>query len=311
MKKDLTIRDFANHFGLKWINGDQNALVRPITEHVVSRPGLELAGFFEYPRSSRIIFLGNTEISYINSCKDRKKLKKAFDFITNDECPGIVLCKNHECPAELLEIAREKNFPILGTMRNTNELNYEAVVYLGEELAPSTAVHASLLEIFSEGVLILGESGIGKSETTLELIKKGHQLVSDDRVEISLFKGELVGRAPELLVGMMEVRGIGIIDVPRMFGINSLLDRINISFAIKLVHLDPEAPMERLGTSTQYYEILGKKIPYLTLPVSGARSMAEIIEVAITNLKLKKYGYDSGYAFESRLNELLSRKNRV
>ncbi len=308
MTEKLTIRDFANHFGLKWINGDQQALLRPVTEHVVSRPGLELTGYFKYPRANRIIFLGNKEISYINSCTNRKKLLEAFDFITNEECPGIVICQNHECPEDLLDICVKKNFPLFGTMRNTNELTYESVVYLGEKLAPNTSIHASLVEIFSEGVIILGESGIGKSETTLELIKKGHQIVADDRVEISLFKGELIGRAPELLVGMMEVRGIGIIDVPRMFGINSLLDRTTISFAIKLVHFRPEEPMERLGIETQYYEILGKKIPLLTLPVSGARSMAEIIEVAITNLKLKKFGYDSGYVFENRLKELMDRK---
>lgn len=306
-KRVLTIQEFANHFGLILLNGDQNALKREIKENVVNRPGIELAGFFDYAKPNRLIFLGNKEFAFMKTLSEAK-IKKAFEFLTSDECPGVVICRNYQCPPILLEIAKKKNFPIFLSPRITNELNLDTVVYLGERLAPTTAVHASLVEIFSMGVLLMGESGIGKSETTLELIKKGHHLISDDRVDISLVRGELFGTAPELLVGMMEVRGIGIIDVPRMFGINALLMKKKISYAIKLVHLKPEEPMERLGNANQYLEVLGQRIPLLYLPVSGARSMAEIIEVAVTNLKLKEFGYDSSYEFEARLNELLGRK---
>lgn len=303
----VTVQEYANHFGLTLVNGDQKALSRVIVESVVNRPGLELAGFFEYPRATRMVFIGNKEFAYMKTVGD-SKLRKAFDFIMSDDCPCIVICQGYDCPEVLLEIAKKKNFPVFKTKRTTNELNLDTVIYLSENLAPTEAIHATLVEIFSMGVLIMGESGIGKSETTLELIKKGHRLVSDDRVDISLVNGTLYGKAPELLKGMMEVRGIGIIDVPRMFGINSLILKKTISYAIRLVHLNPEEPIERLGTKMQYFEILGMKIPLLNLPVSGARSMAEIIEVAVTNLKLKQFGYDSSYEFENRLKELLMRK---
>ena len=305
--KKVTIQEFANHFGLVSICGDIKAMQREIVEASINRPGLELAGFFEYPRSRRLIFLGNKEITYIATMNDLT-LRKSFEFLLDDVCPGLVICQGHPCPPLLLEIAKERNFPLFLTNRATNDLNMDAVVYLFDELAPSTALHAALVEMYSSGVLILGESGIGKSEVTLELIKKGHHLVSDDRVNISFVRGKLFGEAPELLLGMMEVRGIGVIDVTRMFGINAMVKRVEISYAIKLVPYDPEKPLDRLGNKIQYFEILNQRIPLLTIPVFAGRSMSEIIEVAVTNLKLKELGYDSTHEFEVRLNELLHKK---
>jgi HPr kinase/phosphorylase len=155
------------------------------------------------------------------------------------------------------------------------------------------------------GVVIIGESGIGKSETALELIKKGHRLVSDDRVDVSYIRGHLIGKTPDLLLNMMEVRGVGIIDISKMFGINTIINSHKIDLFIKLVPLTPDVSVERLGNKTQYQTILDQKVPMLTIPVSGARSVSDIIEVAVTNFKLKKTGYDSTYESEERLNELL------
>lgn len=305
--KTITIQDFANHFGLVCISGDLSSMQRPIEEVSVNRPGLELAGFFDYPRSKRLIFLGNKEMKYISTMKE-EDMRKAFEFLLEDVCPGLVICQGHECPPLLLEIAKVRKFPIFLSNRQTNDLNMDTVVYLYDALAPTTSLHAALVEMYSSGVLILGESGIGKSEVTLELIKKGHNLVSDDRVNISSIRGKLYGEAPELLVGMMEVRGIGIVDVTRMFGINTLVKRTEISFAIKLVKFDPSDQTERIGKKVQYLEILNQKIPMLTIPVYAGRSVAELVEVAVTNLKLKQFGYDSSFEFENRLNELLSQK---
>ena len=306
-QKKVTIQDFANHFGLKSVCGDENAMKREIVEVSVNRPGLELTGYFEYPRSRRLVFLGNKEMAYIATLEE-SKLRKAFDFILDDVCPGLVICQGHPCPDLLLEVAKEKNFPIFLTNVSTNDLNMDTVIYLYDALAPTSAIHATLVEMYSAGVLILGESGIGKSEVSLELIKKGHHLVSDDRVNISVVRGKLFGEAPELLSGMMEVRGIGVIDITRMFGINAMVKRVEISYAIKLVPFDPEVSIDRLGNKVQYFEILNQKIPLLTIPVFAGRSMSEIIEVAVTNLKLKEMGYDSSYEFEARLNELLLKK---
>lgn len=306
-KKSITVYEYANHFGLVILSGYQSIKKKTITEVPTVRPGFELCGYFEATVRSRVVILGKKEMQYIASA-DKEKLKKAYDFLTSEVCPCIVICRNLSCPEDLLEIAKKKDFPILSTSMATSQLNVSSYSYLQEVLAPTTSIHASLVEIYSMGVLILGESGIGKSETTLELIKKGHKLVADDRVNISYVRGELIGEAPELIAGVMEVRGIGIIDVSRIFGINSLLKKKKISYAINLVHLHSSEPYDRLGNSINHLSVLGHNIPMLDLPVSGARSMAEIIEVAVTNLKLKEEGIDSTFEFENRMNELLSRK---
>lgn len=306
-QKKLTVQDYASHFNLTCISGNQEALKREIVEVSVNRPGLELAGFFEYPRSKRLIFLGNHELTFA-AMLEEERARKAYEFLLADACPGLVICQGHECPPLLLEIASERNFPIFLTDKQTNSFNMETVIYLQDALAPYTSIHASLVDVFSTGVLLLGASGIGKSEITLELIKKGHHLVTDDRVDVSFVRGKLYGEAPELLSGMMEIRGIGIVDVTRMFGINALVKKMEISYAIELTKFNPEQPVERLGNTIQYYEILGHKIPLLKIPVYAGRSMAEIIEVAITNLKLKDFGIDSTQDFETRLNQMLLRK---
>lgn len=303
-KQSISIFEFANHFGFIWLNGDREAMKRQIVEKSINRPGLELAGYFNYSLSKRLIFIGNKEHAYISKMKE-EDLTKAMDFLMTDECPGIVICRGNSCPSLILEMARKKNFPLFMTNRRTSELMIDSFRYLDEVLSPQTSIHGTLIEVFSMGVVIVGESGIGKSETALELIKKGHRLVSDDRVDVNYVRGQLIGKTPDLLINMMEVRGVGIIDISKMFGINTIINNHQIDLVIRLVPLTPEISMERLGNRTQYYDILDQKVPMLTIPVSGARSVGDIIEVAVTNFKLKKLGYDSTYEFEERLNELL------
>ena len=303
-KQAISIFEFANHFGFIWLNGDREAMKRPIFEKSINRPGLELAGYFNYSLSKRLIYIGNKEHSYIMSMKD-EDIRKAMDFLMTDECPGMVICRGNECHKIIIEEAKKRNFPLFMTNRKTSELLIDSVRYLDEVLSPQTSIHGTLIEVFSMGVVIVGESGIGKSETALELIKKGHRLVSDDRVDVSYIRGQLIGKTPDLLLNMMEVRGVGIIDISKMFGINTIINSHPIDLFIELVPLTPEVSMERLGNKTQYRTVLDQKIPMLTIPVSGARSVSDIIEVAVTNFKLKKNGYDSTYEFEERLNELL------
>lgn len=306
-KNFITVQEYAQHFGLVVLSGYQSLSKRKIEHLQINRPGFELTGFFKATNKKYLVILGHREIEYISQAP-KKKLLEAYDFLTNEECPAIIITWNGECPSELLEIAKKKDFPILTTGMSTSTLFVSSFTYLQEKLAPSTSIHATLVEIYSTGVLILGESGIGKSETTLELIKKGHKLVSDDRVNISYIKNELYGEAPELLNGVMEVRGVGIIDVKKLFGINSLVKKIKVSYAINLVPFNPEKSFDRLGNDMQYYQVLGMNIPMINLPVNGARSVAEIIEVAISNLKLKEDGFDSTFEFENRMNELLRKK---
>lgn len=299
----LTIFEYASHFGFKTIVGTQTSLKRPIKTVEIDRPGLELTGFFDYHQKDRLILLGNKEFAFIGTMSAEEQ-GKVFAKLCNESVPGIIVCQGKECPPALKEKAAERDVAVFSTRQRTCDTFSDSITYLSEKLAPRTSVHACLLEVFSEGVLLMGKSGIGKSETSLELIKKGHCLVSDDKVDISLVRDKLIGRAPELILGMMEVRGIGIIDVPRMFGINSLKQSSRINFAINLVPFTDDLVVERIGMKTEHIEILGEKLPCITLPVSAARSMAEIIEAAVTNFKLKRYGYDSAYEFEKRMREL-------
>lgn len=299
----FTSLDLANHFGFKVISGGINALKREIIVPELDRPGLELMGLFSYHEKKRIMLIGNKEMALIDNA-DEKKIYENCLKICNPECPAVIITHGNPCPAPLLKAAVENDCPIFGYDADTSELESDMYVYLTEVLAPRTAVHACLLEIYDIGVLIEGESGIGKSEISLDLIKKGHRLIADDRVNISAVRGHLIGTCPEAIYGMMEVRGIGIIDVSRMFGINSLSKSSHIKLVIKLVSFSKDEPLERVGMKTDRYEILGESIPVIKLPVSAARSMSEIIETAVTNFKLKDYGYDTGYEFQRRLQVL-------
>jgi HPr kinase/phosphorylase len=306
MEKTISIFEYANHFGLIWANGDKDAMKRQINSKILNRPGIELAGFFDYKISSRLLLLGNKECRYLNTLTD-EQIETSMNYLMTEECPGMIVAHGNRVHPTILKIAKEKNFPLFITNKITSDIFIDSVSYLDEKLSPSTSLHGTLVDVFSMGVVIMGESGIGKSETALELLKKGHHLVSDDRVDVTLTRGELIGRAPDLLVNMMEVRGIGIIDVAKMFGVNTVVESKKIDLFVKLVPLDGSMEIERLGGTTKYYEILGENVPIITIPVTGARSVGDIIEVAVTNYKLKKRGYDSTYEFEERLNELLKK----
>lgn len=297
-----TIYKLANHFGLKQFYISKTSIKRSINVIEVDRPGLEMTGFFEYHQKDRLILLGRKEEAYLKNMS-YEEARKVFLEIINKETPGVIICHGVNCPEVIYEVAKIHDCAIYGTELGTSEFEADALTYLSEQLAPKTSIHGNLLEVFGEGVLLIGPSGIGKSEVCLDLIKKGHRLVSDDKVEVRFIRDKLVGSAPSIIYGMMEVRGIGFIDVPRMFGINSLEKRTKIKYCVKLVPYDAKLPIDRLGLSTECYEILGTKIPLVTLPVSPARSMSEIIEVAVTNFKLKEYGYDTAANFERRLSE--------
>ena len=304
----VTAVDLINHFGLRLAFGNAEMLRHVITITELDRPGVELLGNFQFHRSDRILILGNKELDIIRNSPYDEIYKNSLR-LCDPACPAIIIAQGAECPTPLLQAAKERKTPILLSDADTNQLISKLYIYLSEALAPTVAMHACLLEVFGIGVMIFGESGIGKSEISLGLIKKGHRLVADDRVNISAVRGELIGSCPESIYGMMEVRGIGIIDVARMFGINSLGKKAQIQFIVELVPFDKTEPLERVGMKTNRYEILGETVPIVRLPVSAARNMTEIIEAAVTNFKLKDYGYDTGYEFEKRLSKIQNRKN--
>lgn len=303
----VTSLDLINHFGLRLAHGNFESLKRQITIPELDRCGCELLGYFQYHKKDRLLIIGNKENNIIENSSDEDIYQNALK-LCNPICPGIIITQNAKCPEPILKASKETGCPIFLSDSDTNELISNLYFFLSEALAPKIAMHACLLEIYGIGVLILGESGIGKSEISLDLIKKGHRLIADDRVDIRAVRGSLIGTCPESIYGMMEVRGIGIIDVARMFGINSLDKRSKIEFVVDLVPFEKTEPLERVGMKTERYEILGETIPIVKLPVSAARSMSEIIEAAVTNYKLKDYGYDTGYEFQKRLSEIQNKK---
>lgn len=229
----VTVRDLLENFNFEIVEGSEKALSRSINIADTNRPGLELSGFYNYSQLKRLVILGDKEMAYISTMSDEAK-RQSFDFLTSDQTPGLIISKNHDCPPLLKEIAVKKDFPILRSSNQTYRLIVDVVTYLDEKLASFINIHGVLLSIYGKGVMICGKSGMGKSEIALELIKRGHLLVADDRVDCYRIHNKIVGKAPEILKEMLELRGIGIINVSRMFGASSVLDRVELSLVVEL-----------------------------------------------------------------------------
>lgn len=307
----VSVKALVEAFDFEQITGDEESLNRQIVMADTNRPGLELAGFFENSQVKRLIVLGDKEISYIATMSVQKQ-RKAFDFITNEITPAIIITKGHECPDVLKRCAKRKNFPVLSSESATTRLIVDLVAFLDEKLASSQCLHGGLLSIYGKGVLIRGESGMGKSEIALELIKRGHLLVADDRVDCYRIHNKIVGKAPELLSGMLEIRGIGIINVARMFGVSSVLPKTQVDFQVNLETWQPNQDYDRVGIEEKKHEnILGVDIPKIVVPVREGRSMAVIIESAVTNYMLSEMGMDSAKEFEQRVLDYIEKNKNA
>lgn len=307
----VSVKALLEAFDFEQITGDEESLNRQIVMADTNRPGLELAGFFENSQVKRLIVLGDKEIAYISTMSVQKQ-RKAFDFITNDITPAIIITKGHECPDVLKRCAKRKNFPVLSSDSATTRLIVDLVAFLDEKLANSQCLHGGLLSIYGKGVLIRGESGMGKSEIALELIKRGHLLVADDRVDCYRIHNKIVGKAPELLSGMLEIRGIGIINVARMFGVSSVLPKTQVDFQVNLEMWKPDQDYDRVGIEEKKHEnILGVDIPKIVVPVREGRSMAVIIESAVTNYMLSEMGMDSAKEFEQRVLDYIEKNKNA
>jgi len=274
----------------------------------INRPGLQLAGFFEYFGTDRIQIIGKVEMTYLAQLDDEKRYNSLRKFFSTG-IPCVVLARGMEPFSEMMECAREFNVPFLRTYEETSRFSSNLIAYLNVELAPMETLHGELVEVYGEGVLILGESGVGKSETALELVKRGHRLVADDLVEVRRVSSKtLVGSAPEIIRHFIEIRGIGILDVKYLYGVGSVKVTESIALVVNLEFWDPKKQYERLGTEELTTEILGIKIPSLTIPVKPGRNLAIIIEVAAMNNRQKKMGYNAAQAFTQKLTNDM-RKN--
>ena len=235
--------------------------------------------------------------------------KKAFDFLTRDEIPMILISKDQVCPQILLDIAREKNFPIFTSYAHTNSLIVELLNYLEDLFADVESIHGVLMQVYGRGVLITGESGIGKSEIALELVKKGHILVADDRVDVFRAHNRIFGEAPELLRNMLELRGVDVINVVDMFGVMAATDRSSIECIVELKRWTQDNDFDRLGLNNSETEtIFGIELPKMVIPVREGRSIAAIIEATVTNIILRQKGINSSEAFDRKVIALI-RKN--
>ena len=279
-----------------------------ITQTDVNRPALQLAGFFDCFDSNRIQLIGNVEDMYMKKVsKDTSEemFRRIFDY----KVPCIIFCRGLVVEESVLKLAKEYNIPILRTERTTSSFMAEVIRWLKVELAPRISIHGVLVDVYGEGLLIMGESGIGKSEAALELIKRGHRLVSDDVVEIKKVSDEtLIGTAPDITRHFIELRGIGIIDVKTLFGVESVKDTQSIDLVIKLEEWNKSEEYDRLGLEEQYTEFLGNKVVCHSIPIRPGRNLAVICESAAVNYRQKKMGYNAARELYNRVtNNLMSK----
>lgn len=267
----------------------------------VTRPGLQLAGYFDHFGPDRIQVLGNMETAFLNRLEPSERLSR-LDALFEKGIPCLILTRNYPAFPELLICAEKYSIPILRTADMTATFNSSLVKYLNVELAPKTSLHGVLVEVYGEGILILGESGVGKSETALEIVKRGHRLIADDLVEVRRVSDKtLLGRAPEIIRHLIEIRGIGILDVKELFGVSSVKMQENIDFVINLEIWDEKKTYERLGLNEESTVVLGINVPSITIPVRPGRNLAIIVEVAAINFRQKKMGYNAAKALTDRV----------
>ncbi len=259
----------------------------------INRPGMQLAGYFEFFDKDRIQVIGKSEASYIESLPQEDVYKKLEDFFATKPTL-LVICRNLPVDDMFLELAKKYSVPLVRTNDGTSEFSAALISFLNVELAPRITRHGVLVEVYGEGVLILGESGVGKSETAIELIKRGHRLIADDAVELrKVSSRSLVGCAPENIRHFIELRGIGIINARRIFGIGAVKPTSKIDLVIKLEPWDSNKVYDRMGLDDQTSQILDIKLPSMTIPVKPGRNLAVIIEVAAMNNRQKKMGYNA------------------
>lgn len=286
-----------------------------VTQSDVNRPALQLAGFFDYFDSNRIQIIGQVEYTYMEQKGVEYSVQMLEEILCGNEKspkpPCIVFCRNLLVDDRLIELATKYQVPILRTKRATNEFMADLIQCLNYNMAPRCTVHGVLVDIYGEGILIMGESGIGKSEVALELIHRGHRLVSDDVVEIKrINESTLLGSAPDITRHFIELRGIGIIDAKSLFGVESVKDDQNIDLVIKLEEFNKEQDYDRLGLEEQYTEFLGNKVVCHSIPIRPGRNIAIICESAAVNHRQKKMGYNAAWELYNRVTNNLAEKNK-
>lgn len=304
-------KDLLEHFDLTLVAGAQG-INREILTSDISRPGIEMTGYFNFYPKERLQLIGRTEMAYFLDLSEEEQYDRLRRLCT-DITPGIVVTRGMDIPNIFKKVANETGVPILSSPRKTTRVLSRLTNYLEGKFAPRTSVHGVLVEIYGIGVLITGQSGVGKSETALELVKRGHRLVADDNVEIQQEDYDtLVGSSPKILENLLEIRGLGIIDVMTLFGAGAVRTKKRISVVIHLENWDESKQYDRLGIDEDTVQIMDVKLPKATIPVRPGRNLAVIIEVAAMNFRLKLMGINTAEQFSNRLTDIInSEKNML
>ena len=306
----VTVSDLIEKMKLKNLTPDINTSNRYITDAQINRPALQLAGYYDHFDSTRVQVVGNVEYSYTMTYEMEERIRICERLFQCEKIPCIVFCRNLVPDDEIIECARKYNIPILLSDKMTSSFMAEVIRWLNVKLAPCITIHGVLVDVYGEGLLIMGESGIGKSEAALELIRRGHRLVTDDVVEIRKVSDEtLVGTSPAITKHFIELRGIGIIDVKTLFGVECVKDSQSIDLVVKLEDWKKEKDYDRLGMEDEYTEILGNKVVCQSLPIRPGRNLAVICEAAAVNHRQKKMGYNAAQELYRRVQANLTKGN--
>ena len=306
--QSVELSQLVEKLNLKNVTPDIDMTGRQLTTPEINRPALQLTGYFDHFASERVQIVGYVEYTYLQSRTHQEKYP-IYERFFSSNIPCVVYTSQTKPEEEALELAQKYQVPLFVTESKTSNFMAEAIRWMNVQLAPRISIHGVLVDVYGEGVLIMGESGIGKSEAALELIKRGHRLVTDDVVEIRKVSDDtLIGRSPEITKHFIELRGIGIIDVKTLFGVESVKETQSIDMVIKLEEWDRDKEYDRLGLTEEYTEFLGNKIVCHSLPIRPGRNLAIIVESAAVNHRQKKMGYNAAQELYRRFQENMSKK---
>lgn len=302
----VTVKMLINKVRFEIIYGTDELFEKEITTSDISRPGLEMTGYFDYYAPERIQIFGMKEWSYLTKMTSHNRYSVLREMFKK-ETPAVIVSRDLPIPDEMIQAAKEENIVLLKSKTSTSRLLGEISYFLGESLAERTSVHGVLMDIYGMGVLIQGDSGIGKSETGLELVKRGHRLVADDRVDVYAKDEEtLWGEPAEILRHLLEIRGVGIIDIMSLYGASAVKDSSQVQLAIYLENFEAGKIFDRLGNGNEDVDFAGVRIPRIRIPVKTGRNVSVVIEAAAMNYRAKQMGFDATKTFEERLTNLIS-----
>jgi len=304
----ISIKDFCQKLHLEVLSEIRHTEM-DITVTDINRPGMQFTGFYEYFAHERPQVIGKVEMTYLESLDPRKR-RSILETYMSYPMPCIIVCWGMNPPREMLELANEHDIPLFQSKAQTTRLTFQAITYLNRELAPHITRHGVLVDVYGVGILLTGESGVGKSELALELVRRGHQLAADDVVDICrVADNRLVGESPAMVRHFMEIRGIGIIDIRAMYGVGAVVLSKSIDMVIHMENWDSKKEYDRLGLKEETISILDVKVPYQVMPVRPGRNLAVIVEVAARNHSLKRMGYSAAHELDRRLNELIAKSS--